>query len=441
MKTINKMLWALLLSLVVGCTKEPVGDRIVSPDGGYNLAINVDPRATGDVADKESEIATVRVIVIAREGKFAERTTLNQLLTKNELVATNVARVWVRSGRSDVYLVINEPSTSTTELSSIASRDDFLKAKITFADAQVGTVNIPMFQRFANVNILPYPAVTKLVPTTGGEAKRMWAKVRVRFRAASAEFTNLTINSVALGTRTTHIYLQDQDNKAGLAKSTSKVTQDYQITDAAINSSSSAYAYEFYVPEFIGASAAKDLHSYLEVTATVKPSGSVRSYILPLGDDLKFTPPVYDLYRNNIYDIVATIKGYGDGKVDIQTSVLAWTPVNSASTEGGYLSYVKTTNGDGTDLADGGQIKAAGETISVTCKTNIGGWNVVTQDKNGLVINRSAATPALTTMGDQSVAIPLPAVGGVSEQFTVSIFKATQTVAPIKILTYSQIKP
>ncbi|MEG1544878.1 MAG: hypothetical protein RR382_10205, partial [Tannerellaceae bacterium] len=185
----KKVLLVLLsLLLVTSCTMEFQESPGVEKEGNY-LSIDVDTRATttGNGAGREDDIVSVRVIIIAKEGKWENSVTCNELIPFANLVDGKMARVWVQSGRSDIYLLLNEGAADKAELENITNREQLNAFKISApaAGVKVGSTPIPMWQQFIDATIKPYPEITRISPKDDTEkATRLWAKVRIGFKAA-----------------------------------------------------------------------------------------------------------------------------------------------------------------------------------------------------------------------------------------------------------------
>ncbi|MEG0815808.1 MAG: hypothetical protein RSF93_07705, partial [Mucinivorans sp.] len=351
MKKINIIASLILLFFGWGCVKQP-GTPLCTADGQYNLALDISRAVEKDdnSVGKEQDIVSARMIVIAKgDGNpQAGRVTYNHKFDASELVGAgkDVIKAFVRSGQSEVYLIINEPTDNSAALNKIEHLDQLQAAIINFPTAahSVGSLVIPMVQSYAT-DIKPYPNVTTVNTDNGVE--RLWAKVRVRFKATDdkalidAGYPNMTgtvVNKVQLHNvpEFSYVIAQDYPSTSALRADGQAITKDYTLTTTTTESAG-AY-YEFYVPEFLGASANR--HSFLKVYTTQK-DGSSRYYIL----DLKTTiaEQSFNLLRNTFYDITATIRGYGQGDIDVVTNVLPWNNVPSSPEVGEFLEIDKTT--------------------------------------------------------------------------------------------------
>ncbi|MEG1371874.1 MAG: hypothetical protein RSD75_05975, partial [Mucinivorans sp.] len=349
MKKINIIASLILLFFGWGCVKQP-GTPLCTADGQYNLALDISRAVEKDdnSVGKEQDIVSARMIVIAKGSgnPQAGRVTYNHKFDASELVGAgkDVIKAFVRSGQSDVYLIINEPTDNSAALNKIEHLDQLQAAIINFPTAahSVGSLVIPMVQVY-QTDIKPYPDVTTVNTDNGVE--RLWAKVRVRFKATDdkalidAGYPNMTgtvVNKVQLHNvpEFSYVIAQDYPSTSALRADGQAITKDYTLTTTATESAG-AY-YEFYVPEFLGASANR--HSFLKVYTTQK-DGSSRYYIL----DLKTTiaEQSFNLLRNTFYDITATIRGYGQGDIDVVTNVLPWNNVTSSPEVGEFLEIDK----------------------------------------------------------------------------------------------------
>ncbi|MEG1635221.1 MAG: hypothetical protein RR388_06305, partial [Rikenellaceae bacterium] len=348
MKNITYIIFLLLIVLLPGCAKHDKTPTGIS-NGEYNLALNItravgsDPYATAN----EIKIVSARMIVVATGNTPQQgRVTCNQYFTEAELAkSSNVAQAWARSGLSDVYLIVNEPSESTTRL---AAADDLKKlqdATINFSTAPVvGATTIPMMQCYRNVTIGTYPTVTTVDVTKTG-VDRMWTKIRVRFKSVNdatsiaagyPDMSGMTIKKVQLLGVPNYSYLIARTYpysttivEDGLHDD-AEVVKDHVLSSGAFTDLTSSY--EFYAPEFLGATL--DHHSFLKVTAATTIDNSMREYTIPLGE--KVADGNYDLFRNSYYDIAATVRGYGKGDVDVVTNVKPWNKVSSEPVVGDY---------------------------------------------------------------------------------------------------------
>ncbi|MEG0163336.1 MAG: hypothetical protein RR652_05315, partial [Mucinivorans sp.] len=219
--------------------------------------------------------------------------------------------------------------------------------------------------------------------------ERLWAKVRVRFKATNdpaliaagyPDMTGMIINKVQLHNvpESSYVIAQKYPSASALRADDAAITKNYTLTPTATESAG-AY-YEFYVPEFLGTSANR--HSFLKVYTTQK-DGSSRYYIL----DLKTTigKPSFNLLRNTFYDITATIRGYGQGDIDVVTNVLPWNNVTSSPEVGEFLEIdkqdktitlgqetaIKVTTGNNLDL------------MSITSEKGNVTWRVVKEIDGG----------------------------------------------------------
>ncbi|MEG1665221.1 MAG: hypothetical protein RR286_07930, partial [Mucinivorans sp.] len=339
---------ASLILLLLGCTKQEETPLTIA-DGKYNLALNISRAVEKDdnFVGQEQAILTARMVVIATSNiPQRGRVTYNHSFAASELLGAShdMARAFVLSGQSDVYLIINEPADNSATLNNLENIEQLQAAIINFPTAShsVGSLAIPMVQCYPT-NIAPYPTITTVKTDNGVE--RLWAKVRVRFKATNdpaliaAGYPNMTgmvVNKVQLHNvpESSYVIAQNHPSASALRADDQAITKDYTLTTTATESAG-AY-YEFYVPEFLGASA--DRHSFLKVYATTV-DGSSRYYIL----DLKTTigRPSFNLLRNTFYDITATIRGYGHGDVDVVTNVLPWNKVTSSPEVGDYLKLSK----------------------------------------------------------------------------------------------------
>ncbi|MEG2480218.1 MAG: hypothetical protein RSA50_08100, partial [Mucinivorans sp.] len=318
---------ASLILLLLGCTKQEETPLTIA-DGKYNLALNISRAVEKDdnFVGQEQAILTARMVVIATSNiPQRGRVTYNHSFAASELLGAShdMARAFVLSGQSDVYLIINEPADNSATLNNLENIEQLQAAIINFPTAShsVGSLAIPMVQCYPT-NIAPYPATTTVDTDNGVE--RLWAKVRVRFKATNdptliaagyPDMTGMIINKVQLHNvpQSSYVIAQNYPSASALRADDAAITKDYTLTTT---ESADAYC-EFYVPEFLGATAGR--HSFLKVNATTK-EGLPRYYIL----DLKTTvaEQSFNLLRNTFYDIYATIRGYGQGDVDVVTNVL-----------------------------------------------------------------------------------------------------------------------
>ncbi|MEG2319242.1 MAG: hypothetical protein RSC07_02115, partial [Mucinivorans sp.] len=334
MKTINNTFFALLLLLVVGCTKEPKTNLVDQPNGNYNLAIDIDLRAPGDdpILVKESEILTARVIVVANEGKWMNRITCNQLLTKAQLVGGGtVARALVRSsGLSDIYVFINETSEDTPLIEGITTRQQFNNFQIGSLHGSIyeGTVVLRMLQQFPNVNILPSPAVTHVSSSVGQGAERLCAKVRVTLKAVAGvdgipDLSGMKIyGNVGFKNFSPYGYMFP---KTAERVDANTLQRPSPVAEPVINATTWTRAIALYLPECIYNTTDKHLEITLYGEA---PNKILCEYRVTLNSDM---------LRNTIYDINCSVKGYGSGDMIINTKVTPWDTVSSTSDVGGFM--------------------------------------------------------------------------------------------------------
>lgn len=326
----KKVLLALLsLLLVTSCTMEIQENSEVQKEGNY-LSIDIDSRATTSEngTGREDEIVSVRVIIIAKDGKWENRVTCNELIPFVNLVNGNIARVWVRSGRSDIYLLLNEAATDKTKLEAITNRKELNAFNISApaADVTVGSTPIPMWQQFIDATIKPYPEITRISPKDDTEkATRLWAKVRIRFKAADvAGVKGMIMKSLQHSQLPEFIY---PISRLWTDAAEGSYTWTLNATPLVVGTYSK-YC-EYYIPEYLIATGGTG-SVFTIVGTTPAPDSSDQTYTLPF-------PFTGSLERNTIYEINCTVKGYADSDMTIKTNVLPWNKANSNPDVGGFM--------------------------------------------------------------------------------------------------------
>lgn len=152
--------------------------------------------------------------------------------------------------------------------------------------------------------------------------------------------------------------------------------------------------------------------------------------------------------RNTIYYLNVTVNGFGseipnEKGAYVNTMVMPWGEVENPAEVGGYLKFDEVMDHNYQTLPSGGNIFSDGETLSISCNTNIGGWYVILKDQNGQIIRKSAQTSVVKAPTMQSVDLVIDPLGLEAEKnYSIEICHPTYApeTKPLETLHYTQIE-
>lgn len=399
----------------LSCSKEQLShDTQIATGNPVEMQLTVDTPMSSAVSNNETDINRLRVVVFgSTTAPDAGKLILNKFYSTAP--AGNSFKDIITSGKRDIYIIVNEPlSGGGAQLDSyknIATVGDIRNLSLIYDGAGAATVyspsEIPMFVRHLDQQILiDSPNVIS------GTVERVMAKVSMKLNVKNSNFPSgkhVVVDNITIKNLPESSSWIGSDYVGALVNSEKQYIQVVTPEvgyDASSNNT-------FYVPEYIMAN--PDNGAYIEIKG--HPNGEpnrVNTWKVKLGDAMDDTGiygDKYNITRNRHYTFTGDIKTYGDmSDLAVKVTVLPWNTVNMDEEVGRYVAFSKVTNATGVDIADGSYLNEMGETIKVSCTTNVGGWYVVMRNAKGDVVYTSTPTEAVTSSTEQTVDLVVPEV-------------------------------
>lgn len=446
---IYKSLSIVILIVLHSCTQEPMMVADTEPIGkSVEVRFAVGAGALESI-DPEAAIKRVRILIFGSYNSTDRGVLINshyQEFPAGEHSHT-IPPLMIRAGYRDMYVIANEPLGSDgkprSEYATIDSPDDISALQVPYSGgihaASIAS-GIPMFRSYTNRFIQGEENIFGI--DKDEQLERVMAKISLTIQNPGIEGTTdkVTITAVSLNNVPQWSYL--------IPRTYSETAFESSIpVQATANPDQTTYTCDaIYLPEHI----VWKEKSFIKIAGKTD-SGMPVSWMLNLGDAMVNQPnpaPIgtpYNLSRNMHYQMIATIKSYGElDNLNITAQVVDWKLVGTDPGVGGITLFNKVTfksndNESATvDVLKNENLSDVGGELTIYCNTNIGGWYTITRDKDNKVIAQSTPTAPVNDIGKlklQSTTIQIPSIDYYyGQDYTVSIHHPVYTSNPIKLI-------
>lgn len=424
----NKLIYITLLSTILifaGCAKE---DNMQIQSGSEaTLLLNVPTRAVGAGDD---EITEVRIVSFVPQDASNGAGWMDVNGGKKALEFNSITQT-LKTGVRDVYVFANETVVGglSAKLNGMHSLTDLNAIKLPYSG--------PLAPPFLCSYVEPKLSIEQQGnPSVEAEVVRAVSMVNLTLNYEWGEGKSLPEELVIDQVQVKHLpkysYLVGRSYDGGDFID-SEILSGADLANQSTNQQDKYKSGELviYIPEFIGASVGG--YSFIEIIGHPKSNSGIKcKYEIPLGDGIESDPMTdYDITRNTAFVINATINRYGEtDNISIQANVVDWNEVNTAPEVGGIVKFEKAaflSNDVGAveeSLARGGDVPISGGVLTLSYRTNVGGWYAITRDIDGNEVAKSQPTAAVTNPNEltqQSVTIPISPLDSYDQEYTVSI--------------------